>query len=71
MGTVEEVLALWEEAYRLPQRGTLLEDNLHTRWSQAQRSLLEGAPRLCRHRLADLYLDLNPPVEVEVLLRAF
>lgn len=37
MGTVQKVLAVWEEAYRLTQRGVFLEDDVHTPWSQARR----------------------------------
>jgi len=71
MGTVQEVLAVWEEAYRLTQRGAFLEDDVHTAWSQARRQLMEGTQRLCVHHLADCYLALNRYVEAEVVLRTF
>lgn len=68
---VQEVLAVWEEAYQLAQRGAFLEDDVPTRWSQARRLLVEGTRRLCVYHLADLYLSLRQLVEAEVLLRAF
>lgn len=71
MGTVQEVLAVWEEAYRLTQRGVFLEDDVHTPWSQAQRQLMEGTQRLCVHHLADCFLALNRYGEAEVVLRTF
>lgn len=71
VGTMQEALALWEEAYRLTQRGLFLEDDLHALWSQARRQMMEGTQRLCVHHLADLYLALHRPVEVEMLLRTF
>lgn len=71
VGPVQEVLAVWEAAYQLAQRGAFLEDDLPTRWSQGRRLLGEGTHRLCLYHLADLYLSLHQLVEAEVLLRAF
>lgn len=71
MSTLQEVLAVWEEAHQLTQRGVFLEDDVHTPWSQARRQLVEGTQRLCVHHLADCYLVLNQHVEAEVVLRTF
>jgi DNA-binding SARP family transcriptional activator len=71
VGIVQEVLTVWEEAYRLAQCGAFLEDDLYTPWSQARRHMVEGTRRLCVYHLADLYLAFHRLVEAEVLLRTF
>ena len=70
-GQAREGLAVWEEAYRLTQRGVFLEDDVQTSWSQARRQMVEGTERLCVHHLADCYLALGRHAEVEILLRTF
>jgi DNA-binding SARP family transcriptional activator len=70
-GQAREGLAMWEEAYRLTQRGVFLEDDVQTSWSQARRQTIEGTERLCVHHLADCYLALDRHAEAEVILRTF
>jgi DNA-binding SARP family transcriptional activator len=70
-GQAHEGLAMWEEAYRLTQRGVFLEDDVRTTWSQGRRQMIEGTERLCMHHLADRYLALGQHAEAEVILRSF
>ena len=70
-GQTHEALTVWEEAYRLTQRGVFLEDDVQTSWSQARRQMVEGTERFCVHHLADCYVALNRHAEAEVTLRAF
>jgi DNA-binding SARP family transcriptional activator len=70
-GQTHEGLAVWEEAYRLTQRGVFLEDDVQASWSQARRQMVEGTERFCVHHLADCYLALDRHAEAEVILRSF
>lgn len=70
-GQAHEGLAMWEEAYRLTQRGIFLEDDVQASWSQGRRQLIEGTERFCVHHLADSYLALDRHAEAEVILRSF
>lgn len=70
-GQAHEGLAMWEEAYRLTQRGVLLEDDVQTTWSQGRRQMIEGTERFCVYHLADSYLALDRHAEAEVILRSF
>ncbi len=70
-GQAYEGLTMWEEAYRLTQRGVFLEDDVLASWSQGRRQMIEGTQRLCVHHLADSYLALGRPTEAEVILRSF
>lgn len=70
-GQAHEGLAMWEEAYRLTQRGVFLEDDAQASWSQGRRQLIEGTERFCVHHLADSYLALDRQAEAEVILRSF
>ncbi|HVB72379.1 MAG TPA: bacterial transcriptional activator domain-containing protein [Ktedonobacteraceae bacterium] len=68
-GNMQEALQLWEEAFRLQQRGPFLEDDASTAWARERRQLVEGNQRLCLHHLADRYLADQRREEAEVLLR--
>ena len=70
-GQMHEALPVWEEAYRLTQRGIFLEDDVQASWSQAQRQMAEGTERFCVHHLADCYVALNRYAEAEVIVRSF
>jgi DNA-binding SARP family transcriptional activator len=70
-GQAHEALSVWEEVYRLTQRGVFLEDDVQTSWSQARRQTIEGTERFCVHHLADCYLVLRRHAEAEVILRTF
>jgi DNA-binding SARP family transcriptional activator len=67
----EDAVAMWEEASRLMQRGSFLEEELHAPWSESRRQRIEGTRRLCVHHLADQYLALHRSVDAEVILRQF
>lgn len=68
-GTLQEAFSLWEEAYRLQQRGPFLEDDTSATWARKRRQVVEGNQRLCLHHLADSYLTAHRREEAEVLLR--
>jgi DNA-binding SARP family transcriptional activator len=51
----QEVLPVWEAAYRLAQRGEFLEDDRYRDWAVARRERLRGKIGECVYALADLY----------------
>jgi len=51
----QQALPLWEAAYRMTERGEILEDDRYSDWARGQRESIGGKVAECVYALADLY----------------
>jgi DNA-binding SARP family transcriptional activator/tetratricopeptide (TPR) repeat protein len=60
-----------EKAYHLGARGTFLVEEVYSEWAQARRQELDGAFRLCVHRLGRHYLERRDFIQAEYFVRSY
>jgi DNA-binding SARP family transcriptional activator len=64
----DDPLPLWERAFELAKRGSLLPDEPYAEWAQEPRAQVAGAYRQCVHALAHLYQERHGDVGKEEAL---